>query len=281
MKKAVIFGASSTGQRIYEDIKEQVEVIAFLDECPEKWATSYDGIYIHNPQDLKGLEYDYVYVGVLTYYTEVLSSLLKMGVPGYKIIDKYVSLPTNARIKFLENAATMLHEENIAEGAVAELGVYKGDFAKEMNRVFPENDLYLFDTFHGFHNLDDDLEQKAGFSTKTQEGYFSDTSLDYVLSRMPFPDKCMIRKGFFPDTAVGLEDKEFLFVNIDADLYGPILAGLRWFYPRMVNGGIVLVHDYYSKAFTGAKEAVERFANENGVRFLPVGDTLSVAVRKG
>lgn len=280
MKKAVVFGASSTGKRIYESIKHDMDVVAFLDEDSEKWGGYYDNVEIHNPDDLLQMDYDYVYVGVLTYYLDVMARLHTYGIPDYKIVDKYVSLPHDARIEFLENAKVMLDEEEISDGNVAELGVYKGDFAKELNRVFHDKKLYLFDTFDGFAASDDDAERKAGFSQETQAGYFSDTSVEYVMSRMPFRDRCVARKGFFPDTAKGLEHEKFIFVNIDADLYEPILAGLRWFYPRMSDGGIVLVHDYYSKAFTGARQAVELFARENHVRFLPVGDTLSVAIRK-
>lgn len=45
-------------------------------------------------------------------------------------------------------------------------------------------------------------------------------------------------------------------------------------------GGVILVHDYFSTAFTGARDAVKLFAETSRVMFLPVGDTLSVALRK-
>lgn len=231
-----------------------------------------DNLPIYPPQELQTLDFDYVYVGVLTYYQEVMKRLEELHVPVYKIIDKYVSLPTNARISFLENASIMLEEGGCKAGNVAELGVYKGDFAKEINRVFPDKTLYLFDTFGGFARTDDEAEQKRGFSQDSRAGYFSDTSAEYVLSRMSHADKCVVRAGFFPDTARGLESERFLFVNVDADLYEPILAGLEWFYPRMAEGGIILVHDYYSTAFTGARQAVKDFSVRHGRRFLPVGD---------
>ena len=121
----------------------------------------------------------------------------------------------------------------------------------------------------------------AKFSTDliTVSYNFSDTSPEAVLSRMPHPERCVVRPGFFPSTAQGLEEERFLFVNLDADLYEPIRAGLEWFFPRMVSGGFILVHDYYSPAFTGARQAVQEFARSHKVGFLPVGDTLSVALR--
>jgi hypothetical protein len=39
-------------------------------------------------------------------------------------------------------------------GNVAELGVFKGEFSKKINFLFPEKILYLFDTFEGFSNAD-------------------------------------------------------------------------------------------------------------------------------
>lgn len=37
MKKAVIYGSTNTGKRIYDSIKDEVNVIAYLDEDSEKW----------------------------------------------------------------------------------------------------------------------------------------------------------------------------------------------------------------------------------------------------
>ena len=45
-------------------------------------------------------------------------------------------------------------KRNKVNGNVAELGVYKGDFAKRLNQLFPDKKLYLFDTFEGFDEKD-------------------------------------------------------------------------------------------------------------------------------
>lgn len=94
----------------------------------------------------------------------------------------------------------------------------------------------MFDTFEGFTEADADSEKRRGYTKNNQAGYFSDTSVKQVLDKMVYPDNCIIKKGFFPDTAEGIQE-EFAFVNIDADLYEPILSGLEWFYPRMARGG--------------------------------------------
>jgi O-methyltransferase len=117
-------------------------------------------------------------------------------------------------------------KENKVDGNLAELGVYKGDFAKRINQLFPDKKLYLFDTFKGFDAKDINTEKQKSFSSGEQD--FSDTSVELVLSKMKYRDNCIVRKGFFPDSATGIDDK-FCFVSIDADLYEPILAGLNFF----------------------------------------------------
>ena len=279
MLKVVIFGATDTGRRIYNDIFRDNEVIAFVDEDRRKWNTTVENIMVYNPKELLVLEYDYIYVGVLTYYQEVMSLLAKLNIPTSKIIDRYVSIPTYARIECLKNIKDLLDNENIVDGQVAELGVYQGDFAKEINRVFSKKKLYLFDTFEGFNVKDCKEEIDKGYLSANRAGYFSNTTEELVLGKMLYPDNCIICKGFFPDSARNI-DEEFCFVNLDVDLYSPTLAGLEFFYPRLVNGGIIIIHDYFSKAFIGVKDAVTKFCQENNVKCMPIGDTLSVAIRK-
>ena len=94
---------------------------------------------------------------------------------------------------------------------------------------------------------------------------------------MPFPGQCIIKKGYFPDTTKGLSE-EFVFVNIDADLYEPIYNGLQYFYPRLNKGGYIFVHDYNNDAYKGAKEAVDKFCRENDLNKLPLPDSCGTAV---
>ncbi|QEC41425.1 TylF/MycF/NovP-related O-methyltransferase [Pseudobacter ginsenosidimutans] len=73
------------------------------------------------------------------------------------------------------------------QGNVAELGVYKGKFARYINQYFSDRTLYLFDTFEGFHASDVKKEKKEGFSSGEQN--FSDTSVEAVLKQMPSPNQ--------------------------------------------------------------------------------------------
>ena len=156
-------------------------------------------------------------------------------------------------------------------GNVAELGVYKGKFAKLINQCFPEKKLFLFDTFKGFDktNFAEGIEQKIVDKVLHD---FDDTSVAEVLEKMPFKNQCVVKQGLFPDTITGCENENFCFVSIDADLYKPIYDGLNFFYSRLVKGGYIMVHDYNNKEYKGAKQAVQKFAIEQDVSYTPISD---------
>lgn len=186
--------------------------------------------------------------------------------------NRRISIPpvTNyIRISTLELVAQEIYENNV-QGAVAELGVYKGQFAKYLNQVFPDKTLYLFDTFEGFDEKDVNVELKNEFSKGNQD--FSDTSVQSVLKKMTNKDKCVIKQGWFPDSLNGLEEK-FCFVSLDADLYKPIYDGLEYFYPRLNKGGYIFVHDYNNKEYEGAKAAVREYCKKNDIPYVPMSDS--------
>ena len=161
------------------------------------------------------------------------------------------------------------------EGNAAELGVYKGEFAKRVNQLLPDKKLYLFDTFEGFDSRDVAKETEHNFSNGKQD--FSNTNTDLVMGKMRYPDNCIIKKGFFPDTAQNLEDR-FCFVSIDADLYEPILNGLIYFYPRLNKNGYIFIHDFNNDFYKGSRQAVMQYCNENGINYVPVPDNAGTVI---
>ena len=173
------------------------------------------------------------------------------------------------RISTLELVAQEIYENNVA-GSVAELGVYKGQFAKYINKLFSDRTFYLFDTFEGFDDKDVKIEVNQKFSTGNQD--FSDTSVENVLNKMDHREKCVVKKGWFPESLGGLEDS-FCFVSLDADLYKPIYDGLEYFYPRLSKGGYIFIHDYNNSGYEGAKTAVREFCRKNNIGYVPMSDS--------
>jgi O-methyltransferase len=215
------------------------------------------------------------------YLSLVKSFLTKEIVLDQKMIglnrERRISIPpvTNyIRISTLELVAEEIYGNNVA-GSIAELGVYKGNFAKYMNKVFPEKKFYLFDTFEGFEDADMQVEKEIKLNTRHQN--FENTSVQLVLSKMINKQNCVIKKGWFPDSLEGLEDN-FCFVSLDADLYKPIYEGLEYFYPRLNKGGYIFIHDFNNKNYEGAKTAVKEFCKKMNIGFVPMSDTWGSAI---
>ena len=96
---------------------------------------------------------------------------------------------------------------------------------------------------------------------------------------MPHPEKCIVKEGYFPDTAINFHHPVAL-VNIDADLYLPTRAALDFFYPKLSPGGVIMVHDY-NFMWSGVIKAVNEFVMtipENLV-ILPDQDGTAMIVR--
>lgn len=165
--------------------------------------------------------------------------------------------------------------KNGIEGAVAEAGVYKGETARYINYFFPDRTLYLFDSFMGFNQEEQVFDDKKGMHNVKYD--YSGTTVDGVKKRLPYLRNCVVKAGFFPQSAEGVNDK-FVFVRLDMDLYLPTKAGLDFFYPKMVKGGFICIHDCRSPYFDGARRALDDFCRENNVRYLCLPDQLGTAV---
>lgn len=279
MIKAIVFGAGGTGKRVYNMIKNEVEMVCFVDNDPQKQGGYCEELEIRKPSFLAKLElYDKIYLGTLMGLQEVQKQLKELNVPLERLDKTYVEISVKSRILFLKRFSERVYKQRI-EGAVSECGVYRGEFAKEINRLFPDRTCYLFDTFEGFDERDYKYERNP--SETRDVHHLSMTSVDIVMGKMPYKEKVVVRKGYFPKTIENLEDK-FVFVNLDMDLYQPTLEGLRYFYPRMSTGGVILVHDYFSEIFPNIENAIDDFELElrNRIIKMPIGDDISMAIIK-
>ena len=134
-------------------------------------------------------------------------------------------------------------------GDMAELGVASGSSSKMISARAPHRIMHLFDTFDG---LPEPSANDSKRFRKQQYRYSLDQVQAYVKG-----DNFRFHQGLFPDSAVNLSDLRFAFVHLDADLYEGTLAGLRWFYPRMNPGAILICHDFDTSA--GVNQAFAEF----------------------
>ncbi len=205
------------------------------------------------------------------YYTELRRELRQY------VRDEYIAdFCGNGRLASLVMASKEIYRKGIS-GNVAEAGVYKGDFAKWLNLLFPDRKLYLFDSFEGFR--EEQVAEQKDNADQTEEWIHTlkDTSVDLVLDKMVRRDNVVIKKGFVPDTFEGLED-HFAFVNLDMDIYQPTYDALTFFWPRLCGGGYIFVHDFDN--WDGIEAAVARFCAEYHAGYFCLTDRMSIVIAK-
>ncbi|WP_303863142.1 TylF/MycF/NovP-related O-methyltransferase [Alkalibaculum bacchi] len=272
MKKVLIFGAGQAGRMIGKLLHGSCELIAFTDNNYKNLPIALEGVPIISPNDITMKKADAVIVSVLNKEASecICQQLISEGINETKILNiNRLRELFDIRLSTLRLLAKEINDKNV-KGNVAELGVYKGYLAREINTLFKERKLYLFDTFEGFDSRDLECENLYDKS-RSKRGDFSDTSMEQVKSVLPYPNMAVFCKGYFPETALHVEDT-FAFVSLDTDLYLPTYNGLTFFYPRLSKGGYILIHDYNSTQFPNVKKAVEDFSKEHNIRIIPLCD---------
>lgn len=236
-------------------------------------------------QDNKWIEENFpVFYSLIKKRKEALQRLTMTTRLGYDLVDTEDFLQSEdfqgwsyqsdyCRFRTFELMADEISRKGV-DGEAAELGVYKGTFSRLINAKFPDRRLYLFDTFQSFDQEEykEELEKE-----RCQHGFidvFKDTSVDKVISDMPYPQQCVPRAGLFPDTAKGLEAVRYAFVSIDVDFERSIYEGLKYFYPRLNKGGAIFVHDYNNYFLHGVKKAVDLYEECMGGQLIrmPIAD---------
>ncbi|MEA4807230.1 TylF/MycF/NovP-related O-methyltransferase [Acetobacterium wieringae] len=267
--KAAIFGAGQGGNALINLISSDYEIVACFDNNPDKWGSIVSGLSVKPPDKLLDDNPEIIWTGSLNADAaiDIENQIRGLGFGG--IIKHASDFKTkyDLRLAELRLIGDEIQKRRIA-GAIAELGVYQGKFARELNQNFPDRKLYLFDTFEGFKP--EDIAIERGLS-KAKVGDFSDTSEAAILNQMPFPGQVVILKGRFPET-IPDQEIQYALVSMDADLYEPTLQGLSYFYPRLSSGGVMLIHDYNSMQFPGVKKAVDEYLNEQKLFLIPLCD---------
>lgn len=290
--RLMIFGAGNYGSKYIQKYVGNNQIVAFVDNYNE---IGYKfGHEIIKPEQMINYEYDKVIICLadktsndVAIIESVYNQLIENNVPIEKIMlqnfQSFEMALYSPRTKFAEDIAKDLKNVN---GAVAECGVFRGNFAGVLNSNFEDKKLYLFDTFSGFDDKDINEEKNDKADEWLSNGakeMFTIGSEILSLLRCPYKQNVEIRKGFVPETFVGLEDEKFCFVNLDMDLYQPTVKAPNFFYERLEYDGMILLHDYFHPKLPGIKQAVDEFIASQplySVKTFPIGDGISMGLIK-
>lgn len=170
--------------------------------------------------------------------------------------------------KILEVARDSLE----VEGDFVELGCYKGDTSlllAEVLRDFntkpvektvekPVKKLWIYDSFEGLPEKSVADESALGQDFKGGELLVTKREVKerFLRAGLPVP---VIKKAWFKDLdEADLPDK-IAFAFLDGDFYESIKDSLKLIENRMVQEGVILVHDYSNPALPGVMKAVDEW----------------------
>jgi len=154
------------------------------------------------------------------------------------------------------NVFQLIKLVNNVPGDLAECGVYKGATACFMAKAILDYEmnckLHLFDSFLG---LSDPLDKDGDFWVKGD--MFA--SLEEVKKNLRDFSLINFFPGWIPSCFDSVKQKQYRFIHLDVDLHDPTMDSLRFFYPRLTSGGIILCDDYGFKTCAGARAAMDDF----------------------
>lgn len=168
---------------------------------------------------------------------------------------------------------------NDLSGDMAECGCYEGATAFFMAQASISGTLYLFDSFQGISSPEErdrhDRPDVMGWS----KGDLS-SSERKLLSNLASFKSISILSGWIPERFHEVAERRFRIVHIDVDLYQPTRDSLEFFYPRLVEGGIIVMDDYGFLTCPGAKIAADEFSLSTGTQVLHLPTGQGVIIRR-
>ena len=210
---------------------------------------NYQWIYHYYMNDVRRIVYKTKVVGyILGFFVTLFQFKLLSFYKEPKVVNLIKTVKKEVDLAFYPYEAytvySITHSQSKLDGDMAEVGVYQGGSAKLISEAKGNKTLHLFDTFTGLPPLS---EVDTHFGVKFwKENEFSNTSEDKVTKYLSKYDNVKIYQGKFPDTSEPVKNTMFSFVHLDVDLYQSTIDSLEFFYPRLIQGGIILTHDYHS-----------------------------------
>ena len=150
-------------------------------------------------------------------------------------------------------------------GAMLEIGSFRGGGALHIANACPDKEMFVFDSFEGFRNLAEGLDDIFG------KDWFKDASDDYVRELFRRNNrKATVTKGFFPDSAAGMSLGPIAFCHLDVDVYEATRDSLEYLKTRLAPRSLIVLDDY-NRGAHGMDRALTEFVQRNsGFAFFPM-----------
>ena len=154
------------------------------------------------------------------------------------------------------------------QGEYWECGVYAGGSATILGKVLAgsKKKLRLFDTFTGVAEKNHPLDHhNVGDFEYTEVATLKDLfSSEEDLKKVDVS----FEVGIIPDSLSGHGERRLAFVHIDLDQHDSVLECLKFIWPMMTEGGVVVLDDYGVPTCKGARKAIDTYCNANSLNVL-------------
>lgn len=192
-------------------------------------------------------------------------------------LTKQISAENNTLLtqRDMWNLYRLIRKTRNINGHISEVGVWSGGSAKMLATLKNDHQiLYLFDTFKGIPENKGIDNLKAGFA--------KGDSLEEVKKYLVDFENILFYEGKFPESAKDIETKflKFSFIHLDTDIYEATFDSLKYFYPMVATGGIILTHDYDVDWGVEVKKAFDDFFRDKPEKILKCWKTSQAYIIK-
>jgi O-methyltransferase len=197
------------------------------------------------------------------------------------------TMTTPERVAALRDAVRYVVSAGIP-GAMVECGVWRGGSMMAVAHTLramgiEDRDLYLYDTFAGMPSPEERDVDRYGVSAADRQASYKDKlgtdSIPTVLQLLPLEDvrRLMLDTGYpaerlhfvvglVEETIPGEAPEAIAILRLDTDYYSSTRHEFEHLYPRISDGGIVIIDDY--GRWKGSRDATDEYLAEHGLHVL-------------
>lgn len=170
--------------------------------------------------------------------------------------------------------------KNNVPGDFVECGVWKGGCSMVMGYMLEENKIndrriYMYDTFEGMTEAgENDIDLNGNFAkmlmekskkTDIKNTIWCYSPIEEVKSNLSKTNYELLEfiKGRVEDTIPGKVPEKISILRLDTDFYESTYHELKYLYPLLQKGGILLIDDYGH--WKGARKVVDKYFSEMNI----------------
>lgn len=200
-----------------------------------------------------------------------------------------------SREKALAVMKLVLYADKNLTGDLAECGVWRAGgtilMAEILKKRESDKHIFAFDSFEGLPKPTKFDRMPDGYIHYTQNRLVK-TSIETVQTKAnhyKVKEYITFVKGFFRETLQKTikDNRRFSLIVIDPDQYSGTKFCLEFFYPKMVDGGIIIIDDYFNPISKkqintpGVKIATDEYLKNKSEKPLHLAETMYFLKTKG